>query len=203
MKIKEVLTFYLPQTELSATNIDYYIVFIYYVGQAMIYFSYGSNMAIARLKARIGHCEKVGRMFLSHFQLRFHKVGRDGTAKCNAFYTGSALDLVYGVAFRIERHQQQTLDRIEGVGKGYQVKTVKVWDENKQSHSAFTYVATLINDDLLPLDWYKYHVITGAMDAELPTSYLKLLERIPFRYDENEQRRNKELAIYSTRNQLI
>ena len=61
----------------------------------MKYFAYGSNMLEARLK----HSSRapsaiyivVGELLV--FQLHFHYIGMDGSAKCNAFETGKKIIL--------------------------------------------------------------------------------------------------------------
>ena len=41
-------------------------------GQRLNYFAYGSNMSLARLRARIPSAEKVGSFMLREHSLRFH-----------------------------------------------------------------------------------------------------------------------------------
>jgi hypothetical protein len=56
----------------------------------MLYFAYGSNMSVSRLVARTPSAQPLGRCALRGHQLRFHKVGGDGSAKCDAFHTGNS-----------------------------------------------------------------------------------------------------------------
>jgi gamma-glutamylcyclotransferase len=53
----------------------------------MRYFAYGSNMCSGRLRARVT-CDFVTTAKLAGYQLRFHKLSRDGSSKCDAFRTG-------------------------------------------------------------------------------------------------------------------
>src|SRR5438552_200988 len=63
----------------------------------VLYFAYGSNMAIERLKARVPSAELVCIADLAGHQLKFHKRSkRDQSGKCDAAYTGSPQDKVTG-----------------------------------------------------------------------------------------------------------
>ena len=69
----------------------------------MKYFAYGSNMHPARLKARLPNILCISGIFtLPGHTLRFHKVGKDRSAKCDAFYTGNKADHVLGVLYEID-----------------------------------------------------------------------------------------------------
>ena len=83
------------------------------------YFAYGSNMSIARLRSRVPSARSLGCCRLEEHDLRFHKAGRDGSAKCDALHTGRKQDLVHGVLFRIDALERPALDMAEGLGHGY------------------------------------------------------------------------------------
>ncbi|HEY9277003.1 MAG TPA: hypothetical protein VIO87_02225 [Methylotenera sp.] len=59
------------------------------------------------------------------------------------------------------------------------------------------YIATEYNPSLRPFDWYKEHVIRGAISIKLPLTYIALIEAIEFEVDLNSDRRESELAIYN------
>ena len=92
----------------------------------MNYFAYGSNMALDRLRQRVSSACFLGVYTLNKHDLRFHKVGRDNSAKCDAFYTGSDADVVEGVAFEVDPKEVVDLDRAEDLGKGYEKKNVNL-----------------------------------------------------------------------------
>ena len=160
------------------------------------YFAYGSNMSPARLRERIGLAECLGVHYLGGFDLRFHKVGQDGTAKCDAYRTGDPSNLVQGVVFRIDPGQLVSLDSIEGVGKGYDRRKVEVVSSGGAAVSAFTYVASHLDASLLPFSWYKQHVLVGAKAAGLSLDYIERIERVPELEDPDAKRRGRELRIY-------
>jgi gamma-glutamylcyclotransferase (GGCT)/AIG2-like uncharacterized protein YtfP len=162
----------------------------------MHYFAYGSNMSHRRLQARVSSAQKVDVGLLSHHQLCFHKIGQDGSAKCDAFETGVAQHVIYGVVYRIDPEHKPMLDSAEGLGNGYEIKEVLVSMENGEETTAFTYYATHLNPALKPMDWYKQHVIRGALENNLPVSYRRIIEEVVCIDDEDLLRRDHELSIY-------
>lgn len=80
------------------------------------YFAYGSNMSRARLEARVGPCQDRGHAWLDGFDLRFHKRGRDGSGKCDAFATGARTHILHGVLFGMSAAQREALHLFEGPG---------------------------------------------------------------------------------------
>src|SRR5215472_14345628 len=85
----------------------------------ILYFAYGSNMDTTRLRYRAPSCRFHFVARLQNFQLRFHKRSNDGSGKCNAFYTGTPSDTVFGAVYEISLEEKPTLDRAEGLGRGY------------------------------------------------------------------------------------
>ena len=73
----------------------------------MLYFAYGSNLSSLRLQQRVPSARLVTTGRLLQHALLFHKIGRDGSAKCNAFYTGLEADTLYGALYRIEPKDKQ------------------------------------------------------------------------------------------------
>lgn len=163
----------------------------------MKYFAYGSNMAPERLKARIPSAKLLdGVYLLKGYKLKFHKIGKDGSAKCNAYYTGSDNDMVKGVVFEIDPFEVAKLDKIEGIGKGYDKKNVKISDDRGNAIEAFAYFANRIDDSLLPFTWYKVHVLSGAKRAGLSAEYISMLDKMEAQKDPDRVRERRELKIY-------
>lgn len=108
----------------------------------MDYFAYGSNMSLRRLRQRVPEVAVQGRAVLAGYDLRFHKVGSDGSGKCDAFFTGDSTDILYGVLYHLPASGKPVLDRIEGLGAGYDERTVAVRLANGSQVEAVTYVAT-------------------------------------------------------------
>jgi gamma-glutamylcyclotransferase len=162
----------------------------------MLYFSYGSNMSTRRIRERTPLAQAVTVARLSKHRLKFHKKGKDGTAKCDAEHTDNARDVVYGVVFRISNSEKQVLDRKEGLRNGYEEKNVSVIALSGETFEVFTYYATHIDASLLPLNWYKEHVLRGAREHDFPSEYIATIETAPSMPDPDSERRETELSIY-------
>ncbi len=162
----------------------------------MLYFSFGSNMSEKRLLQRIT-ASRIGVAILTGHQLCFRKRSEaDGSAKCDIQETGQPDDFVFGVLYDIDRSQKPILDMYEGLGSGYNVKTVSVTINNK-SFDAFTYYATSVDTSLKPYHWYKRHVLEGAKENNMPEEYIKHIDKIPALVDIDSERRERELSIYA------
>lgn len=163
----------------------------------MKYFAYGSNMSSRRLRARTKSARPVGVYTLPGFALRFHKVGKDGSGKCDAFRTGNSADRVVGVLYDLDAADEAPLDRIEGLGWGYRKEQVEVKGPGGDIESAFTYCAIRIDRSLRPYSWYLEHVLAGAREAGLPEEYVAEIVRYDATPDPCEGRERAELAIYA------
>ncbi len=89
----------------------------------MKYFAYGSNMSIARLKERVPGARSLGCHTLKEHDLRFHKLSKDGSGKCDAFFTGKAEDNIYGVLFEIDPAEKKTWIELKGLDMAITRKT--------------------------------------------------------------------------------
>lgn len=162
----------------------------------MNYFAYGSNLSTARLRVRTASARVLSVAVLERHRLEFHKAGQDGSAKCDAFETGDPADRVIGVVFEIEEREKVELDRVEGLGRGYDEKWVTVTTVAGDPVSALVYCATLIDATLKPFHWYKAHVLAGAREHGLPAGYVARILGIESIADSNPVRHDRELAIY-------
>ncbi|OZG72250.1 hypothetical protein BTA51_16035 [Hahella sp. CCB-MM4] len=164
----------------------------------MLYFAYGSNLYSQRLANRLTNITRIGHRLLPGFQLRFHKVGwRDQSAKCDAFRTDQESDWLHGVLYNIPDNQLSVLDHIEGLGHGYERETVQLFDHtSRQAEMAFTYIATLIDPSLKPYDWYRHHVVQGAIEAGFPEAYVQQILQIEVIEDCDLERAEREWSIH-------
>jgi gamma-glutamylcyclotransferase (GGCT)/AIG2-like uncharacterized protein YtfP len=163
----------------------------------ILYFAYGSNLAFERLRARVSSAVDHYLSRLPGHRLAFHKVSqRDGSAKCDVEYTGRVSDVVHGTLYWIHAKHLPVLDQLEGNGVGYERKPVEVLTEGGSPVMAQSYFATIIDKSLKPLDWYKEHVLRGAISRSLPADYIRMIESIPEIPDPDANRRAKELAVY-------
>ena len=162
----------------------------------MKYFAYGSNMSLCRLKARVPSAKRMGLYILPEHDLRFHKRSRDGSAKCDAFYTKDLENAVIGALFDIDKSEKEVLDRAEGLGKGYEEKTVEVHNGFGHMVEASTYYATEIDQYLLPYSWYLNHVLVGAREMGVPKQYLERILAIDGIEDPDLARDGRERGIH-------
>jgi gamma-glutamylcyclotransferase len=168
----------------------------------MLYFAYGSNMSIRRLRARIASAALLSPARLEEHRLAFHKVGRkDGSGKCDI--VASASSTVYGAVFEIDSPDKLILDRVEGLGLGYDERVVHIELADRSKLNALTYVATATDPSLRPYDWYLRHVIEGAVETGLPTEYIAMLRETPSVADPDRARHERELAIYEAPGRVI
>jgi len=163
----------------------------------MLYFSYGSNMSIRRLQARTPSARLVGSAVLRQYRLMFHKYSEnDGSGKCDAEQIGNPNHAVIGVVFEIAMVEKALLDRFEGLGYGYDEKSVTVEMLGGGTLQALTYYATRTRSGLQPFHWYKEHVLTGARENGLPDEYIQTIAAVTSIADPNPQRHAHELQIY-------
>ena len=163
----------------------------------MKYFAYGSNMSLRRLEARLKNVEPLGVFCLPQHRLAFHKASVDGSAKCDAFFSSNLDDKMLGVVYEISDDDKETLDHIEGVGYGYDQKSVELIDELGNRLNAYLYYATETDSDREPYDWYHYHVLAGAHEARLPADYIEQILTFETKADASQERFEREIAIYS------
>ena len=163
---------------------------------SLLYFAYGSNMSSARLLSRVTSACVIGICTLPGARLMFHKRSVDGSAKCDALFTGESGDVMHGVLYRIAADHRAALDRVEGLGSGYAQSEVEVSLAYGRSERAFTYVATAIDDSLKPYAWYRHHVISGALEHGLPEHYLAMIRAVEVMDDADVERASREMAIY-------
>ncbi len=130
------------------------------------YFAYGSNLCSRRLRQRTPSASVKAVGVLRAHVLRFHKVGfRDGSGKCDAFATGIATDVTWGAVFELDSCEKAWLDDVEGLGRGYVERLVRV-ETALGLIWATTYVASpdAIRSDIKPYSWYKNFVLAGATE---------------------------------------
>jgi len=141
--------------------------------RSYLYFAYGSNMSSERLRARTPSAISLGRARLPDHVLRWHKLGRDGSGKCDIEPTDASGEDVWGVLYEIDLADKDALDAVEGLGVGYDEYAGRVQTDSGV-RDALTYKARpdRIDPDLRPRGWYKAHVLRGAREHGLPADYV-------------------------------
>lgn len=161
----------------------------------VLYFAYGSNMSLPRLKARAPSAERLESATLRDHRLAFHKRGTvDGSGKCDIVIASGAR--VFGVVFKLPIAELDALDAHEG--PGYRRVSIEVELSSGTLISAKTYRAVLTDSSLRPFPWYVRHVLEGARQAGLPDTYIAEIETIETVDDPDALRERRELAVYLT-----
>ena len=159
--------------------------------EMMNYLAYGSNLYPPRLAARIAIVDTLGAFELKGWKLEFNKRGGDGSGKCNLAADVGAR--AFGVVYTITPFHKRILDRIEGLGKGYD----EAWLELDGVGACFFYTAKAgyIDSRLQPHDWYKALVLAGAHYHGFPRSYIDAIEAVAARRDPDAARRAENLSV--------
>jgi hypothetical protein len=163
----------------------------------MLYFAYGSNMSERRLRQRVPSAEKISVATLPGHQLVFHKKSeKDRSGKCDAYPTLGSNDVVIGVLFKLDPLEKLSLDSAEGLGVGYEARTIGVVLDEGSIYEAFAYFAICIDPSLRPYHWYKEHVLRGAVENRFPERYIRSIQGVDSIDDPISDRAIQELSIY-------
>jgi gamma-glutamylcyclotransferase (GGCT)/AIG2-like uncharacterized protein YtfP len=160
------------------------------------YFAYGSNMHPLRLHKRVPSSEIIECVRLPGYQLHFHKVSHDGSAKCNILYSGDPADQVHGVVYRMRADERCLLDDAEGLGRGYELSYFDI-ETARHSHQVFCYRADprYIDDQLRPYDWYRQLVLSAARYHGFPRDYIQRLAEVAAQPDHDRERAGFHFAL--------
>lgn len=139
--------------------------------------AYGSNLHPFRLMQRVPSAKPIGVIEMPEKRLAFHKRSNDGSGKCLFYESGGPDDIMYGVVYAFDAAEKRKLDRLEGLGHGYNEQLVWL-PLNGVTYQAFVYVAasTHIDPTLVPYDWYKEMVLLGARYHRLPPAYVEVID---------------------------
>lgn len=153
----------------------------------MIYFAYGSNMHLPRLRSRAPSARALGIASLGGFYFCCNKRSVDGSSKGNILQEVG--NRVWGVLFEISPGDESALDDAEGLGSGYERETVTV-ESASGPIDAVAYIASAdaVDDALRPYSWYKANIVAGATAFGLPIDYLQMLSALEAVEDSNLER---------------
>lgn len=141
--------------------------------------AYGSNLHPFRMVQRVPSARPIGVVEMPKKRLAFHKRSNDGSGKCLFYEPGGSDDIMYGVAYAFDAAEKSKLDRLEGLGQGYNEQLVS-FPLNGVTYEAFVYVATSTHIDptLMPYDWYKEMVLLGVRYHRMLPSYIASVDAI-------------------------
>lgn len=156
-----------------------------------LYFAYGSNTLLERLRRRTPSAQPAGKGWLENYGLSFRKRSTDGSGKCDVVPNSNGR-IVHGVIYRINITEREALDTAEGYRKGYNRSTIQVITIDGINPKCVYYYATDYGEELKPYDWYKALVIAGFEQNDLPIDEVTALKPIS---DTNLQRKTRIEAL--------
>ena len=158
---------------------------------SLLYAAFGSNLHPRRLRARTPSAAVAGTSVLRGWQLAFHKRGADGSAKADVVPRNGGR--VYLALYTMDAFDKTVLDRVEGVGFGYEEHRLYVDD----GREVFFYRAQpdAIDPRLDPFSWYLRFVVEGARWHRFPGGYVEEIAKTPTVADPNPARTHENLRI--------
>ncbi len=154
-------------------------------------------MSSTRFLSRVPRAERLSIGAVKNHALRFHKISQiDGSGKCDIYQTGESSNSVIGVLYEVSFEDKKKLDKIEGLGIGYDEKVVEVMLTTGEVEEAFVYYAIQIDPLVQPLHWYKEHVLRGAVENNLPGWYIEEIKKVVSVADTDLERHDKEMSLY-------
>jgi len=155
----------------------------------ILYFAYGSNLCLRRMRGRVPSSKRIGVAVLSGYTLRWHKRGADGSGKCTIAIAPKDPVGVHGILYRFAANEKYQLDLTEGLGSGYDEASVTV-ETAAGLRQATTYLAahSHIDDRLMPYSWYRDLVIEAASEAGISDDYVRRLATVRTQQDPDADR---------------
>jgi hypothetical protein len=143
------------------------------------------------LQQRIPLARLLGVARVEGFRLVFNKTGYiDGSGKANIVPgEGSVFFAIYGMT----ADDKSILDRIEGLGKGYEEREIECNGFGRCT--TYQAAASAVDDSLSALDWYKEIVLLGARYHGLPEDYIAAIERVPSVPDQDNDRNRIHFSL--------
>lgn len=160
---------------------------------SLAYFAYGSNLCVPRLRHRVPGARLVAPAILPGWEPRWHKRGSDASGKMSIVEAPSGSE-VWGALFVIPAEGKRRLDRIEGLGDGYERIRVTATTPEGTATPAWTYVAAAshIDEGLRPYTWYRDLVLTGVEALPAPAPYVRRLRAVEAKEDPDPAREASE-----------
>ena len=158
--------------------------------QGVHYFAHGQNMSTKQMKNRIPEARNPMAVCIPSFRLMTNKISADGSGEANLVSSAHS-EIVWGVMWTLPIGAEKVLDSIEN---GYHRVEVIVFNVSGMTYRAFAYFANRDMEspgDMIMFDWYRSHLLVGALEHGLPENYLTVLESLPWRTDPDDERKRK------------
>jgi gamma-glutamylcyclotransferase (GGCT)/AIG2-like uncharacterized protein YtfP len=133
------------------------------------YFAYGSNMSGAQMALRCPDSHPVGTAWLNNYRFLINERGVASIAICEG-------RVVHGLVWDISESDERSLDRYEGVAKGFYRKTdLPVVLQGCRSLDALVYIAASDTEGR-PRTGYMEKIISAAGTLGFPPDNLEELK---------------------------
>ena len=157
-------------------------------------------MLTERLRApmRCPSAQCVGLAAARDFRVCFSKHSKkDGSGKATLVKAAGQEIVSYGVLFEIALSEREALDKAEGNGYARDDAFFVVHLADAIALRATTYLALPAQCDerLVPYDWYHALILAGALQHQLPNSYVETLRRVTVQCDPEPQRCERQEAL--------
>lgn len=95
--------------------------------------------------------------------------------------------------YELKRSEKLKLDRIEGLGRGYDEQQLEVAGFG----SCFAYIASResVDESLVPYSWYKKLVLLGCEYHGIPDTYVHVIRNVAEVGDMDKQRHAKNMQL--------
>lgn len=161
-------------------------------GGSVPYFAYGANVHPGWLRRRAPTAVAMMPGELPGHRIMFHKRGRDGAGRSNA-WPAEVSDRLPGMLYRV---QAQEFARLGAAGAGYRADEVLI-ETSAGPLTALTWRARPeeIENGLRPWDWYVALIRAGAALHGLPASHCRWLESVAVAVDPDRARAVAAFAV--------
>jgi hypothetical protein len=101
--------------------------------------------------------------------------------------------MIHLAIFEILEAERAVLDKLEGVGSGYNSAEIQV--DGFGACSIYMADQGAIDESVLPMDWYKEMVLLGCVANEFPEGYVRAIEAVSTVEDSNQSRARQQWKI--------
>jgi len=161
----------------------------------MLYFAYGSNLLVERLRLHAPSARFAGIGALAGWKRSFRLRSQDGSAKCDAVHDARSGQL-HGALYDLTAMERECLDAWEGLGSMYRRLNAVVQTGGIEAE-VFFYVGNQshVDHSLRPYDWYVASLIAGVRRHQLPASIeTELAETVCWK-DPDPERADRNWAL--------
>lgn len=138
-----------------------------------LYFAYGSNMDIDRMRSRCRSARPVCVSTLAKYRFGYDKPG-DKCSYASIRWTGRNSDVVYGVVYHLSDNDLLRLDFYEGVEvQQYYRRKVRVSVSGKRTYVHVYIPCVYVSGRYAPTEQYRKYLLDGAHYFSLPDEYVE------------------------------